>query len=275
LHAAFGRVDASAQEAEMTQQDDGRIAVVTGASKGIGLACTQGLVEDGFHVVAGATRPTPELDALVAAGSVTFAAVDLSTPTGPAELVQAAGGRVDLLVNNVGATKPRTDGFLAVSDEDWHRSFELNFFAAMRSSRAVLPLMVEAGGGLIANIASVNAFLPDPLVIDYSAAKAALVSFAKSLSKEFGPAGVRVITIDPGPVATDLWLGSQGMAKTLAATSGREADAIAADAVSGSATKRFTTPQEIAHIVRFVASGRTPNLTGATIGIDGGLVPTI
>jgi NAD(P)-dependent dehydrogenase (short-subunit alcohol dehydrogenase family) len=135
-------------------------------------------------------------------------------------------------------------------------------------------LLTGQGGGSIITISSVNAALPDPLVIDYSAAKAALASFCKALSKELGPHGIRVNTISPGPVATDLWLGSGGVAETVAEAAGGTPGSVAAAAVAGTATRRFTEPAEVADLVLFLASSRTGNITGADFAIDGGLKPT-
>jgi NAD(P)-dependent dehydrogenase (short-subunit alcohol dehydrogenase family) len=122
-------------------------------------------------------------------------------------------GRIDILVNNVGSVTPRTTGFLLVTDDEWARSITLNFLAAVRTTRAALPAMLTAGRGSIVNTASVNATLPGPAVIDYGAAKAALVNLTKTLSKELGPHGIRVNSIGPSPVATDLWLGVGGVAQ--------------------------------------------------------------
>ena len=108
----------------------------------------------------------------------------------------------------------RTQGFLEITDDEWQATIDLNLLAAVRTTRAVLPHMVSAGRGSIVTIASVNATLADPAVIDYSAAKAALANFSKSISKEFGGRGIRANTISPGPVATDLWLGDHGVAAT-------------------------------------------------------------
>ena len=191
----------------------GKVVVVTGASKGIGLAIAQGFVREGAWVVAGARTRSAELDDLAATGGVEVVPVDLAEPAGPARLVAAAGDRIDVLVNNVGLAVPRPEGFLEVTDEMWQASITLNLMAAVRATRAAMPVMLAAGGGVIVNTGSLNARLPDPLVVDYSAAKAALVNLAKSLSKEFGPRGIRVATVDPGPVATDLWLGADGVAQ--------------------------------------------------------------
>ena len=129
--------------------------------------------------------------------------VDLRTADGPARLIDAAVaafGGLDILVNNVGAVRPRTGGFLSVTDEEWLSTLTINFLAAVRTTRAALPHLLDRGAGSIVTVGSVNAALPDPLVIDYSAAKAALANFSKSLSKEVGPRGIRVNTVSPGPV---------------------------------------------------------------------------
>lgn len=255
----------------------GKVAVVTGASKGIGLAITQALVDEGVHVIAGARDTTEELDALTDGGRVQYVNVDLSTADGAAELVETATarGRLDILINNVGAVTPRLTGFLDVTDEQWLFSLTLNLMAAVRSTRAALPTMLTAGHGVIVTTSSVNAFLPDPNVIDYSAAKAALTNFCKSLSKEVGPKGIRVNTVSPGPVATELWLGDRGVAATVAAVSGRTAATVAADAADQSVTGRFTRPTEIADLVLFLASEKAANITGADFTIDGGLITTL
>ncbi|ROP66015.1 SDR family NAD(P)-dependent oxidoreductase [Curtobacterium sp. ZW137] len=254
----------------------GKVAVVTGASKGIGLAITEALVAEGARVVAGARSITDELVALSDSGQVLAVPVDLSTPDGPAELVARAAhfGGLDVLVNNVGAVTPRTDGFLAVSDEDWSRTLNLSLLAPVRTTRAAIPLLLERGGGNVVTIASVNAFLPDPGVIDYSATKAAVWNLSKSLSKEYGPQGIRFNTISPGPVSTPLWLGDGGVAATVAAAMGvtpEEArERIIAEG-GGFSTGRFTEPAEVADLVLLLASDRAGNATGADFLIDGGL----
>ncbi len=140
---------------------------------------------------------------------------DLAEPGGPARLVTMAGDRIDILVNNVGSAPARTGGFLSITDEEWQATLNLNLMAAVRATRSALPAMIAAGQGAIVNICSVNSVLSDPAIMDYSAAKAALASFSKALSKEVGPKGIRVNTVSSGPVATDLWLGDHGVAATV------------------------------------------------------------
>jgi NAD(P)-dependent dehydrogenase (short-subunit alcohol dehydrogenase family) len=253
---------------------EGSVAVVTGASKGIGLAIVRALVAEGAGVVAGALTSSKELDELASSAPVRVLEVDLSTPAGPQQLVEAAGARVDLLVNNVGAAPTRLEGFLAVTDEQWEHSLRLNLMSAVRATRAALPGMLAAGHGVVVSIGSVNAGLPDPLVVDYGAAKAALTNWSKAASKEFGPGGVRFVTVHPGPVATDLWLGEHGVAASVSAARGGSPQDVQAGAVAGTATRRFTQPHEVADLVVLLASDRLTNLTGAGVTIDGGLVPT-
>ena len=255
----------------------GKRAVVTGASKGIGLAITRSLVDEGVVVVAGSRDMTAELQDLTEGHRVVAVKVDLATPAGPADLVGAALelGPLDIVVNNVGSVTIRTEGFVAVTDEQWWNSLTLTFLAAVRTTRAALPGMLAAGRGVIVTVCSVNAFLPDPAVIDYCAAKAALANFSKALSKEVGPRGVRVNTVSPGPVSTDLWLGERGVAAAVGGARGVGPDSVVQQQEQQAATGRFTTPQEVADLVVVLASSRAGNVTGSDFVIDGGLVTTL
>jgi NAD(P)-dependent dehydrogenase (short-subunit alcohol dehydrogenase family) len=256
----------------------GKLAVVTGASKGIGLAVTRSLAAEGARVVAGARQGSPELTDLASSGAVHPVLVDLTTRGGPARLVEEAVrvyGGIDVLVNNVGALRPRLEGFLSITDEDWDWTLTINFLAAVRTTRAALPHLLAHDRSTVVTVCSVNAFLPDPAVLDYSAAKGALANFSKSLSKEFGPRGVRVNTVSPGPVETALWLGDDGVASTVARAGGGDPTAVAKEAVATTATGRFTRPEEVADAVLLLVSDRSGNITGTDVVIDGGLNPTL
>ena len=251
-----------------------KVAVVTGANKGIGLAITKAMVAEGAHVVAGSLT-TENLDGIE---GVTAVQMDLLSQDGAAALVRKAidaHGRLDVLVNNVGGVRIRVDGFLSTSDEEFDWALRMNFFTGLRATRAALGPMLEQGSGSIVNVASVNAFFqPDGATVDYGVAKAAIVNLSKSLSQEFGPKGIRVNCVSPGQVSTDLWLGEHGVAATFANATGVDADTIRASATAAIATGRFTTPQEVATLVTMLASDRTANVTGVNYVIDGGLVKT-
>jgi NAD(P)-dependent dehydrogenase (short-subunit alcohol dehydrogenase family) len=251
-----------------------KVAVVTGANNGIGLAITKALLAEGAYVVAG-SRSTENLDGL---DRVTAVAVDLADEEGPASLIQRAvdeHGRLDVLVNNVGGVRIRVDGFLAIPDAEFEWALRMNFFAGLRATRAALGPMLDQGSGSIVNIASVNSFFqPDGATVDYGVAKAAVVNLSESLSQEFGPKGIRVNCVSPGQVSTDLWLGEHGVAATFAQATGVDADAIRTAATAAIATGRFSTPEEVATLVTILASDRTANVTGVNYVIDGGLVKT-
>jgi NAD(P)-dependent dehydrogenase (short-subunit alcohol dehydrogenase family) len=256
----------------------GKIAVVTAASKGIGLAIVKALADEGAQVVAGARN----VASLTGLERVAPFEVDLATPQGPGQLVARAieqYGRVDVLVNNMGAVRLRMNGFLAINDEEFEWAMRMNFFASLRATRAAITQMLTQGGGSIVNVSSVNAFFqPDGGTVDYGAAKAALSNLTKSLSQEFGPRGIRINDVSPGPVSTDLWLGAGGVADTVGKAMGVDADTARQKVIAsigGFATGRFTTPEEVATLVVMLASERTANVTGSNYVIDGGLIKTL
>lgn len=256
----------------------GKTAVVTGASRGIGLEVARALVREGVAVAAGARNASAELNELADESEVSIVLEDLTTDAGCRTLIEQAVNRfggIDILVNNVGGVHPRTDGFLRIGDDDWQWALEVNLLSAVRATRAAVPHLIRRAPSAVVTICSVNATLPDPGVMDYSAAKAALHSFCKSLSKELGPSGVRVNTVSPGPVETALWSGAGGVAETFAKAQGVDPAAVKAGAVGGTPTGRFTQPSEVAQIVLLLASGTAGNITGTDVVIDGGMITTI
>jgi NAD(P)-dependent dehydrogenase (short-subunit alcohol dehydrogenase family) len=255
----------------------GKTAVVTGASRGIGLAVTQALAKEGVCVVGAARTISPELKNSAAVA----VAADLSTREGTAAVVAAAMselGGVDILVNNVGAGDVKTlslGGFLDADDEQWRRLFDLNLFSAVWTTRAALPSLIERAG-VIVNISSINSRVPGTGPVGYSEAKAALTALSKRLSEEFGPRGVRVNTVSPGVVGSALWRGPDGIGAQLAATHGlgHEEFLSALPQQFGMASPRITEPEEVAALVTFLVSSAATNIIGSDIVIDGGTIKT-
>ena len=251
---------------------------MTGASRGIGLAVTQALAKEGLSVAAGARTLTDDLSKLAADYPVRPVQVDLTTQDGPEALVEeavATFGGLDVLVNNVGAVRPRPAGFLSVTDDEWTWSLTINFLAAVRTTRAALPHMFDRGAGSIVTTCSVNAILPDPLVIDYSAAKGALANFSKALSKEAGPPRCprQHRQSWPGrhrPVA------GRRRPRQYGRPSEQERSRCRRQA-SGQWDGDWSVhrPEEVADLVVLLASERAGNVTGADFVIDGGLVQTL
>jgi NAD(P)-dependent dehydrogenase (short-subunit alcohol dehydrogenase family) len=258
----------------------GRVAVVTGASKGIGLAITRTLLDEGAYVVA-ASRTSGGLDEL-AGPALLHVPCDLMDPDAPAEVmaraVEAFGG-LDILVNNAGGAPPGVTlprgSFLDASDADWHAMFEFNLHATVRAVRAAIPLLLERGGGAIVNVSSGNARQPSPVNVDYGAAKAAMSNLTQALSEEFAPQGVRVNTVSPGPVVTPWWTDAGGVADILAAQAGADREGVLATVVPeamGLSTGSMADPQHVADAVALLVSPRSASTTGADVAVDSGFV---
>lgn len=251
---------------------------MTGASRGIGLAVVTALRAEGMEVVAGARTIGPGVEETGAIG----VPVDLATPEGPALLVERATaelGGLDLLVNNVGGGDGgagQAAGFLGFSDAQWQGTFDLNFMSAVRSTRAALPALTADGGGSIVNVSSVGARVPHSGPVPYTTAKAALTAFGKALAEEFGPRGVRVNTVSPGVVRTDMWEAEDGYGAALARTMNLPLSGLLAGlpAATGMVTGRLVTPAEVAHLVAYLASPLAGSVTGADHVIDGGSIKT-
>jgi NAD(P)-dependent dehydrogenase (short-subunit alcohol dehydrogenase family) len=253
-----------------------KVVVVTGASKGIGLAITAHFLEEGARVVASSRGSSPELDAL-AGDRLVHVTADLAEPGAPAEVIARADeafGGLDVLVNNVGTGRAKPS-FLDTTDEDWQATFELNLFGVVRATKAALPLLVERGGNVI-NVSSINAQMPFPMLSDYSASKAALTNLSKALSEEFAPQGVRVNAVSPGPVRTPLWTGEGMTLDFFAGMLGtdREAAYDSLPEMMSLTTGRFAEPEEVAALVVLLASPVSASTTGAEFVLDSGAVKT-
>jgi NAD(P)-dependent dehydrogenase (short-subunit alcohol dehydrogenase family) len=247
-----------------------RVAVVSGGTQGIGAAVVERLRKDGYVVVTGSRSGVPEQG-----DDLTVVRADLATAEGVQALAAAAlqRGRVDALVNNVGHFDPR-NSFLDVTDEQWEQGFAVNVLSAVRLTRALLPALLEHSGAIV-NVSSINARLPFPMVVDYSAHKAALTNLTTALSEEFAPQGVRVNAVSPGPVRTPNWTADGRLADSMAAASGVTRDQVLDEGVPtnmGIALGRMGESHEIADAVAFLLSPQARWITGTDLVIDGGTI---
>jgi 3-oxoacyl-[acyl-carrier protein] reductase len=262
----------------MTIDLGGRVALVTGASKGIGRAIALELAAAGADLVINA-RGRAALDTVAgevrALGrQVEAVAADVATPDGavlPVERARATFGRVDVLVNNAGGGSPKR--LLDLTEDDWHTSFELNFMSAVRLSLACVPLMRARGGGRIINVSSRVGRQPDPYFAPYAAAKAALINFTKGLANAFSKDGILSNCIVPGLVRTEAVLEA---ARVSAAATGKTVDEVLAETLRRRPIPagRLGEPADVAALVVFLASPRASWITGSTFTVDGGIVPT-
>ena len=242
----------------------GQSALVTGASRGIGLALVRALIAEGVRVVGAARRATDELRATGAE----IVEVDLRRPDGGTGLVDAAVrlcGGLDLLVNNAGGGDELSlAGFADLDDAAWTDALDLNLLATVRVTRAALPHLVDRRG-VVLNVSSLGARRPEGPPLPYNVAKAALTAFGRGLASEVGPAGVRVLTVTPGPVRTAMW-------DQMAALTGAPSEAIVAAVPEqvGMVTGRMTEPNEVASLIAFLLSPQAGNITGSDHVIDGG-----
>ncbi len=262
----------------------GKVAVVTGASQGIGEAIARGLHREGAKVALVA-RTQAKLDGIARElGDRAFAvAADVLDAASLSAAIKAAEeqlGPIDIAVNNAGGIIT-SDGelfrpFEAVSDEDWIGTFELNVMSAVRVSRALAPKMAERGWGRIINISSESGVQPDPVAVEYAAAKGALNAMSKALSKAYGGRGVLVNVVSPAYIDTPI------VRSVLSQMPG--GDALAPDQMFQQFLGQFRPnivvgragrSEEVAAAVVFLASDAASFITGTNLRVDGGSVATV
>ena len=250
-----------------------RRVVVSGGTKGVGAAVVAALLSAGAEV-ATAARTVPEA---VPAG-VHFMPVDLLSAEGSsafAAFVLSELGGVDILVNVLGGSNAPGGGYAALTDEVWTNEIDRNLMSSVRLDRAFLPGMIERGSGVVIHVTSIQRHLPLPeSTMAYAAAKAALSTYSKALSKEVSPKGVRVVRVSPGWIETEA---SVRLAERLAAEAGTDVEGgkrIIMQGLGGIPIGRPAKPEEVADLIAFLVSPRAGSITGTEYVIDGGTVPT-
>jgi 3-oxoacyl-[acyl-carrier protein] reductase len=250
-----------------------KVCVVTGASRGIGLATAHRLCEEGARVL----FVGRDADALAAAAEDCggeYLAIDVTAPEAAEEIVATCAeqmGGVDVLVNNAGTM--RVVALDDLTDQDFDEQWRLNVLAPFRLMTQAAPRMAARGSGRIVNVSSSSGKRPGQANVAYSVTKAAQLSLSRAFADRWARENVLVNAVTPGPVATGLWTDPGGLGEQIAgAGKGREGiDGRAGNVPLG----RFAEPLEIADVIVFLCSARASTVTGAAWSADGGVVPVI
>ncbi|WCA62310.1 SDR family oxidoreductase (plasmid) [Agrobacterium tumefaciens] len=259
----------------------GKVVFITGAAEGIGRATALAFAKEGATVGLldlndGLLRDVAA-EIAKAGGKAELATADLSTgdgvKTGLDTLLAATGGVVDVLVNNVGSGAIRT--FEQLTDDEWDKTFQLNFMSYVRATRHLLPILRERKGNIINN-GSDLARQPEPVPIDYSTSKAAVLALTKGLARAEGP-NVRVNAVAPGPIWTPFWTKPGGFAETMGKHYNMEPQAAVEHEMKlrQLPLARLGNADEVANVIVFLASDLASFVTSAVWGVDGGSIRAI
>jgi 3-oxoacyl-[acyl-carrier protein] reductase len=249
---------------------EGKVCVVTGASRGIGLETSRGLAGAGARVLMVARGEealacaAEEVGADYLAADITDADVDERVVATCAEQM----GGIDVLVNNAGTSYARS--LEDLTDHDWLLQYELHVLAPMRLMRAAAPRMAARGGGRIVNVCSSAGKRPSSTNPAYSVTKAAQLSLSRVFADQYGPQGVLVNAVAPGPVASPLWTAAGGMADQVAQARGITREEALAAQGGKTVLGRFGEPAEVAAVIVFLCSAPASNVLGAAWSVDGG-----
>jgi NAD(P)-dependent dehydrogenase (short-subunit alcohol dehydrogenase family) len=250
-----------------------RRALVTGGTKGIGAAVVNVLQSAGAQLFATA-RSVPE----ATSAGVRYIAADLTTAEGCADVAEAVLeqlGGIDIVVNVLGGSSAPGGGFAVLDDNQWFKEINQNLMPAVRLDRALLPSMIAQGSGVIIHVTSIQHQLPIPeSTTAYAAAKAALSTYSKSLSKEVTPKGIRVVRVSPGWVETEAAVNLAERLGHQAGTDYQGGKQIIMKSLGGIPLGRPAKPTEVADLIAFLVSARALAITGTEYVIDGGTVPT-
>ncbi len=250
----------------------GRRALITGGTSGAGAATVALFQQLGARVLTTARSKPADFS------GGAFVEADLTTEAGARAVVDAVHrelGGLDVLVNMLGGSSAPSGGFAALTDAEWSKEFDLNFFPAVRLDRALLPGMIAQGSGVVVHVTSIQNRLPLwEATTGYASAKAALNTYSKSISKEVSPKGVRVVRVSPGWIASPK---SNGLALRIAEQAGIEYAAaveVIMKSLGGIPLGRPAAPEEVADLIAFLASDRASSITGTEHVIDGGTIQT-
>jgi NAD(P)-dependent dehydrogenase (short-subunit alcohol dehydrogenase family) len=252
----------------------GKIALVTGGTKGIGRAIVKRLEQAGATVIVTARNQPDEQDA-----AYTFIAADLSRAeevNKVADIIKAKFGHIDILINNMGANTYPGGGFSALTDEHWDQALQVNLLSSIRLDRALLPKMLEQKSGVIIHISSTSSQYPIwESTMAYSAAKSALNTYSKTLATEVADKGIRVVTVSPGLNKTEAMTAFLKDYAKQADISVEEMTKKLFERVGGIPLGRMAAPEETAELIYFLVSPAASYITGANLIIDGGNFPVV